>query len=110
MLEEEDKMICEYEGHNGECSGKVTSRGSMTAYHFEGVRNSEEDPNRDFVACDLHYEDYYSFWKEQWDEYNGMVYEGIVEGQRRNETRYLEDSSPSFQEQFEDFASRVKFE
>jgi hypothetical protein len=65
-------MKCQYEGlgpGGGECGGKVELHGAMTAYHFEGVPNSPEDPNKDFYCCELHYKDYEEFWQTQWDEY-----------------------------------------
>ena len=100
-------MKCEYEEQEG-CSGKIENRHAMTAYHFEGIANSLEDPNKDFLACDGHYDDYERHWQEQWDEYYGMIYEGIAGDLVRRENRYIEDA-PSFQELFEDFASRIKF-
>lgn len=54
---------CEYyHPSQSDCSGEAKLRGSMTAYHFEGVINSPEDPNRDFFACDRHYEEYCDYW------------------------------------------------
>lgn len=71
-----DKYQCQY-GHDdnpfGPCEGKVELRHAMTAYHFEGERNSPEDPNKDFLCCEMHYEEYCKHWKEQWDEYYSMV-------------------------------------
>lgn len=69
-------MTCRYHDEAtemGPCQGEVKTRHAMTAYHFEGCPNSPEDPNRDFQACDAHWEDYRAFWQEQWDEYYAMV-------------------------------------
>lgn len=72
-------MKCIYENaptFTGEpsCEGKVELRHALTAYHFDGVKNSEEDPNKDFYCCEAHYEEYYQYWKERWDEY----YSGLL--------------------------------
>lgn len=56
------------------CIGPAERRKSMTAYHFEGVPNSPEDPNKDFYACDLHYKEYQEYWKTMWE----MYYSGIM--------------------------------
>ena len=101
-------MKCEYE-EEGHCSGEIRNCHAMTAYHFEGIKNSPEDPNKDFIACDGHYEDYAQHWQEQWDEYYGMVYEGIAAAQYQRENSYVEEYGPSPQDLFDDFASRIKF-
>lgn len=63
-------MECEFETHpDGSCEGEIKVRKAMTAYHFEGVRNSKEDPNRDFLACELHHGWYVDYWSEMWAEY-----------------------------------------
>jgi hypothetical protein len=51
------------------CEGEVKLHQSMTAYHFEGEKNSAEDPNKDFYCCDAHYKEYEAFWQDMWDEY-----------------------------------------
>lgn len=67
-------MTCEYyDNPEYPCSGEVKLRKSMTAYCFDGVKNSPEDPNKDFYCCDEHYKDYYDYWKEQWDEYYSQI-------------------------------------
>jgi hypothetical protein len=72
-------MICEHtDCPDGPCEGEVSKRSAMTAYHFEGVRNSKEDPNKDFIACDFHYACYTEHWTEMWNEYYsalGIYYE-----------------------------------
>lgn len=63
---------CEYyasDNHMGPCDGRVRVRHAMTAYHFEGKRNSLDDPNRDFVACEAHWQDYHQHWSDMWAEY-----------------------------------------
>ena len=67
-------MKCEYEGCCFDCEGEVEMRGAMTAYHFEGVPNSPEDPNRDRPMCEAHWQNYHDHWKAMWDEY----YSGIL--------------------------------
>jgi len=65
---------CEYEDHPYcECKGEIKIRKAMTAYHFEGVKNSPEDPNRDFTACEEHYEAYVEHWTEMWNEYYSSI-------------------------------------
>jgi hypothetical protein len=68
-----DSCRCVY-GHDGgpraePCRGKTELRTAMTKYHFEGEINSSEDPNKDFYACEEHYEDYCQYWQEMWNEY-----------------------------------------
>lgn len=65
---------CEYEDPVCPCLGEIKIRRSMTAYPFKGIINSPEDPNRDFMACEIHYLDYFTFWKEKWSEY----YSGVL--------------------------------
>ena len=101
-------MKCEYEEIGG-CSGKVEIHKAMTSYHFKGEVNSPEDPNRDFLACEVHYEDYRLHWKEMWDEYYDIVAEGIAGGIAREERSCILYEGTSYQDLFEDFASRVKF-
>jgi hypothetical protein len=64
---------CEYERLDAEgkicCGGDIKLRKAMTAYHFEGEKNSEEDPNRDFYACEDCYKEYTDHWTWMWDEY-----------------------------------------
>lgn len=66
-------MKCEHERIDVDgktcCEGEVQVRGAMTAYHFEGVLNSPEDPNRDLTLCEACWEEYYDYWQERWDEY-----------------------------------------
>lgn len=60
---------CEYCGEQdymGRCSGEVKIHCAMTAYHFEGVRNSKEDPNREFMACQEHWDQYRDHWEDMW--------------------------------------------
>jgi hypothetical protein len=64
-------MKCHYENCDGICEGKIELYHAMTAYHFEGVRNSPEDPNKDFYACEYHYGIYEDHWKNMWNEYYG---------------------------------------
>jgi hypothetical protein len=73
-------MICEYNHpHNpeGPCEGEVKVRSSMTQYVFDGVKNSPEDPNRDFQACEYHYQCYREYWNEMWNDYYSMIRGGI---------------------------------
>jgi len=96
---------CEYEGDYCECSGEVKTRHAMTAYHFTGTPNSPEDPNRDFLACEAHYEAYAEHWNSMWNEYYADIAAGIrdaeyherlsrmeaeAEARRENEIRELE--------------------
>ena len=63
------KLVCEYKSGEiwcGDCRGEVKFRKSMTAYHFEGKKNSLDDPNRQFMACDGHYEEYVAHWRDMW--------------------------------------------
>lgn len=57
---------CDTQDFLGRCRGEVKKRGAMTAYHFEGVRDSKEDPNRRFMACDEHHEQYVEHWTDMW--------------------------------------------
>jgi hypothetical protein len=70
-------MKCEFEqkgiGEPTCCEGEVKLRHAMTAYHFEGVKNSPEDPNRDFYACEGCYQAYVEYWQYMWDEYYSSV-------------------------------------
>lgn len=66
-------MKCEYEGHICECFGEVSLHHAMTKYVFDGIKNSPEDPNKDFFACDDHWEEYRTHWQEMWDIYYGEV-------------------------------------
>jgi len=68
-------MTCRYceENPNGECEGEIRVRHAMTAYHFEGEKNSPEDPNRDFYACDSCYAAYVEHWTWMWEEYYNSV-------------------------------------
>lgn len=64
-------LRCEYGAdrldiYGGECSGNVKFRTSMTAYSFSGKKNTPEDPNRKFVCCDSHYEEYVVYWEDMW--------------------------------------------
>lgn len=70
-----DNCLCVYgkNDHTDPCKGRAVIRKAMTAYHFEGELNSPEDPNKDFYACDNHYEQYYEYWKMMWDEYYSNV-------------------------------------
>lgn len=65
-------MKCEY-SEMGQCEGEVKVRKSMTAYHFEGVKNSPEDPNRDFHACDTCYSEHVAHWADMWNDYYSAV-------------------------------------
>lgn len=65
------KIVCEcyYENQFTNlppCSGNVELRSSMTAYDFNGVKNSPEDPNRPFWYCDYHYGNYVDYWQDMW--------------------------------------------
>jgi hypothetical protein len=62
-------MKCEYLGHGPDCSGEVSIRHAMTRYVFDGKKNSPEDPNRDFLACETHWGEYEDHWKEMWHQY-----------------------------------------
>ena len=63
------KLECEYVGqHPSNCSGEVKFRYAMTAYHYEGKRNDFDDPNRQFMACESHYEEYQDYWRSMWIE------------------------------------------
>lgn len=67
-------MKCEFTDHpDANCSGEVKMYSAMTQYHFEGNKNSPEDPNKDFAACEEHYDFYYDHWQEMWGEYYGAV-------------------------------------
>lgn len=90
---------CEYKDMC-ECKGEVKLRHAMTAYHWDGTG---EDPNRDFYACDDHYEMYREYWQGMWDDYYGIVSEGIIGGLARRERYILETERESFQEQAEEF-------
>jgi hypothetical protein len=83
----------------------------MTAYCWDG---KGVDPNGDVVLCEAHAEEYREFWREQWDEYYGIVREGVFGALRQQELesrrREEQDSNrPTPQEMFEDFASHIKF-
>ena len=71
-----DQCRCAY-GKDGDCQGKVELHGAMTAYHYEGEKNGSDDPNKDFYACERHYDDYYTYWREQWDEYYSTIRSGL---------------------------------
>ena len=58
-------MKCEY---CGEPDAKIVK--AMTAYHFEGERNSPEDPNRDLTLCEQCKWEYEDHWEEMWAEAN----------------------------------------
>jgi hypothetical protein len=65
------KKGCEYwESPWNYCGGQVTLRDSMTAYHW---KSGEPNPNRKFMCCDEHYEDYVEYWTEMWDEYYSSI-------------------------------------
>lgn len=67
---------CEHENSpNVECGGTVELRGAMTAYHYseEDRLAGKPDPNPSFYACESHYEDYVSHWKDMWDEYYSNI-------------------------------------
>ena len=65
------KLQCEYAPdqvtiYAGDCSGEVKFRNAMTAYHYTGPKDSLDDPNRRFVCCDGHYEEYVAHWRDMW--------------------------------------------
>lgn len=63
---------CEYrteQDYIGNCKGECELRTAMTAYHFDGARGSKEDPNRPFLACKEHWDQYHDHWTEMWQEY-----------------------------------------
>lgn len=105
-------MKCEYEhlkDHAGPCSGVIEIRHAMTRYVFDGVPNSPEDPNRDFIACEEHANQYNAFWQEQWDEYNSIVRDGLGGAMQVTYRReQCIEYGPSLQDLFDDFAGRVK--
>lgn len=85
-------MTCEYEGGPfGPCEGEVKLRSAMTAYHFEGCRNSPEDPNREFSACDSCYQEYAAHWSEAWREHNQDIMDGIRDAEYQERIREYED-------------------
>lgn len=66
-------MKCDCENMGYPCEGEVKMRHSMTAYHWD-KESGKPDPNANFPACESHYLDYYTHYKEMWDEY----YAGIL--------------------------------
>ena len=74
-------MICSLKDHAPEtCSGEVKLREAMTQYHFEGEANSPEDPNRDFLACEAHWERYEEHWSAMWADYHGIIADNMRQG------------------------------
>lgn len=55
-----------YQHITARCEGEVKMRGAMTAYHFEGTPNSKEDPNKSFLACKAHHDEYVDHWTDMW--------------------------------------------
>lgn len=72
-------MECTYKGLCGDepCEGAVELRTAMTQYHWDGPESGKPDPNASFLACESHWVDYHDKWKAQWDEYYGIIYEGL---------------------------------
>lgn len=96
------KLKCEHDHPDhpeGPCEGEIKIRGSMTMYHFEGCNNSPEDPNRDFAACDAHYEGYRAYWQERWDEVNADIRQGIADAAVYNRTFLSENDRTFFEEE-----------
>jgi len=62
-------MNCAFKDSPDPCDGEVKICHAMTAYHFTGELNSEEDPNKDFLCCEYHYKMYEEHWTEMWNEY-----------------------------------------
>lgn len=62
---------CEYPTVHGDCEGDVRFRHSMTQYSYgeEDRLAGKEDPNKNFYACEYHWQCYYSYWREMWNEY-----------------------------------------
>lgn len=65
------KNECEYPDLHGHCEGEVKLRHAMTQYCYteEDRLNGKEDPNKDFHACEYHWQCYYEYWREMWNEY-----------------------------------------
>lgn len=57
---------CETDGCKG-FAGEITK--SMTAYAFDGEKNSPDDPNRDMWLCPDCREGYIEHWTDMWDEW-----------------------------------------
>lgn len=64
---------CEYkiDSHYGSCcDGSTKLRKAMTAYHWDG---NGENPNRPFMSCELHYQEYHEYWSDMWQEYYSSI-------------------------------------
>lgn len=97
-------MKCELQDDpNLLCSGPVSLRGARTQYHFEGVIDSPEDPNRHFAACEEHSAAYDEYWDEMWADYYGIVKEGLQGGLIARERCSIQDDDSSLQDIFDNF-------
>lgn len=48
----------------------VRLRPAMTAYHYEGVEDTIDDPNRRLGLCPSCHNRYADHWSDMWREYN----------------------------------------
>jgi hypothetical protein len=73
-MEAEQKLRLALRDAGGcECCGTAEGtelRSSMTAYHFEGPENSDDNPNRRWLGCATCWSEYESYWQAMWDEYH----------------------------------------
>jgi len=57
-----------------DCEGCVKWRNAMTAYDYSGEKNTIDDPNRDVLLCDKHWQDYEYYWNDQWSNVSRCYY------------------------------------
>ena len=104
MLKE---VKCKYSDHpDGPCEGELKTIYARTAYHFEGIPNSPEDPNRDLILCEFHAKSYQEYWTNMWNEYYSSV--GFGSGNfdyDNSQNGYDNGQISSLMDEFNDFIS-----
>lgn len=105
-------MSCKYAFSDTPCEGEIQTRNAMTQYHFDGVSNSPEDPNADFQACQVHWEEYEAHWTDMWEQYNGIIADNMhqalvdMEMERRDHNYRIEMENEARQREIEEDENR----
>lgn len=58
---------------NCETTTSVEMENARTAYHFEGLLGSPDDPNRPIPLCRACAKEHHEYWDEMWTEYQRSV-------------------------------------
>ena len=69
FIADEPLPTCEYCGNHL----NINVHRAMTAYPFDGEKNSIDDPNKDLTLCDSCWEDYKEYWADMWREYYANI-------------------------------------